>query len=693
VFDRSFLPEARFEFVVMADTHYTYDTERHADVIDPREPETVLSRQWSARSERALQLAASLETSFVVHLGDLTEEYPEREEDFVKSRQAAREQIERYGQQTYVAAGNMDIGDKSSPTTPAAWVTPTTLADWHEQFGPSWFSFDHEGVHFVVLNSQIMESELPQADEQKRWTEADLAEHTGRRIFTFLHVPPFFVDEREQGLGFYNVLDEPAREWLLGLLRKHKVEGLFSGHLHFSTFNRIDTTRHYGVPSTTMTRNGFYEVYSIRPEQPRNDVDKMGFHLVRVHDDGVRVHVVRTNGETAPADDSGPSRRLITRTPPDLPESPLGVNLSLPLSKVTEGAIDFPSAVRQPVRDDYPLLGCLELGVRHLRVPMSDLAHDFQSRRLAIARDEGIQVTAVWLWSERLKLEEAVRPHADQLDAVEMQMPGTIWPENAHLEELERCVRETGKPVTLAPLLAREPTRGAYHPHQAGGRRFRIGYRTSEMYELNRRLSGAGSRVERVLCHIDGLGHPWDDMQEFGLLLPLSQVGGLDFVVPLPGTDEEVQIRWVAEAVLAAAGLGGCRLFLDSLVDMDRTPEFKFGLLDRLSNPRRAFHVARCLNTILFSSGEEFQAMAARDIPGGRVLGLRGGQRSLWLILPQGRATVSPTALEGLDPDEHDGSFFDLVAGTRRSLTAGEPELREALTGLEGPSLVVSEIR
>src|SRR5688572_1669801 len=190
VFDRSFLPPATCELVVFSDTHYLLHPELHGG-------EWPTIREFPGRAGRALQLAAALRADVAVHLGDVTHEYPETGEA-VRSRAGAQAQFEALGLEPYVAPGNMDIGDKPDPTSPADWVTPETLAAWHASFGPSWQSFDRGGIHGVVLNSCIMNGPLPEAESQRQWLEEDLAAHTGRRIFLFLHHPIFFVDPTER---------------------------------------------------------------------------------------------------------------------------------------------------------------------------------------------------------------------------------------------------------------------------------------------------------------------------------------------------------------------------------------------------------------------------------------------------------------------------------------------------------------
>lgn len=144
MFDRSFLPEAQLEFVLVSDTHYMLDTTGSPVEFESR-------RKQSARAERALRLIAQLDPRFVVHLGDLVQEYPETE----RYRQAileARAQLERCGLQPYHVAGNQDIGDKPDPSMPTSWVTPESLASFHALFGRSWYSWDAYGLLDPMCN-------------------------------------------------------------------------------------------------------------------------------------------------------------------------------------------------------------------------------------------------------------------------------------------------------------------------------------------------------------------------------------------------------------------------------------------------------------------------------------------------------------------------------------------------------------
>ena len=682
LFDRSFLPEAEIEFVLLSDTHYMLDPGTEALEFESR-------RLQSARIQSALDLLATLNIAFIVHLGDLVQEYPERE-GFNRAMTEARAQFARCGVKCRLVAGNHDIGDKPDPTMPTDWVSAASLKAHHEKFGCSWYGWDEGSLHCIVLNSQIMNSALPEAEEQRQWLESDLQTHAGRRTFIFMHLPPYLENAGEPALGHYDNIADPDRTWLLNLFRTYRVEAVFAGHSHFSFFDRMGDTRYYIAASTSFTRPGFAECYSSSPpaEQGRNDIGKLGFYLVRIVNNGVRIHLIRTQGNTERIEGSMREPRIITRLSRDLPGSTLGVSLRHPLSKLVEIPIAFPSVIRQRVRNDYPLLSCVELGVRHVRVPAGDLEDAFQRRRLAILRDEGVQINAVWQWSEHAALSDEIARHGDLLDGVELQILGTPWPESKVLGDLHQYKENLNIPITLSTVIPRERIHGKQH------NRPRFGYRPGELTKLNRMLSVKGVRVDRVLCRVDPDACPWDMMRQAPCASSLAQIRAVDWLLELQTTNTDLQNVRAAEAVFSSALCRESRVFIEPLVDLDRTMDVAHGLLDRLCNPRPAFDVVRCLNTILFSSPEEYRSLDVPAFEGVRVLGLQGNAVALYLFLPLSPGHIISLSdwlelnnkISQIPPD---GNCIHLNRGTCRRL-----DLRKHMSSpeefrVEGPVLFV----
>lgn len=648
-FDRSDLPGADLEFVVIADTHHLVDPDMYSATGDSVTPEIV--REWSDRGDWALALAKATEPALVFHVGDLAQEYP-GSRFFDTGRKAAVTQFEESGLEVNFAAGNMDIGDKPDPTVPAGWVEPGFLKRWDEDFGKSFFSRTAGDSHFIVLNSQIMNTTLPEAIEQREWVEADLAAHASYRIFMFMHLPPYLVDEDEPGLGSYDVLDNPDRTWLLDLCRRYEVEALFSGHTHFQVFNRAGDTRLYTLPSTTTTRPGFYEAFNVRPaDRGWIDTTKLGFFLVRVRDGASSVHLIRTSGETHAHHPAG--TRILTGTVAGLPHSPAGAYLRLPITHKSDGAISYPNHVRHRIRDDYPLLGCVEAGIRHVRFPIHDLDVALQAERLAVLRSERVRLVATVLCPTARDI-AAATPKASQADCLELQLTNRIFPDHDDLAALAE-LRSAGASIGLAPL-ALEDT-GKVHL------RSRTGYRPRELPRLDELLTYHGIHLDRAVCMIDDSEPVWSEIRSFDS--ELLSIGGLDFLVPL-GTDDGANALAAAEAMFAAATMAHCRIYLDPLQDLDRVTKVVHGLLDRLSNPRPAFHVTRVLNTVLFGEGRrpgDYSPVKLDSLLADlNVRVVRDRRAELWLVADQDRLRAA-NAL-GQEVDGHATlRLIDPVAG------------------------------
>jgi 3',5'-cyclic AMP phosphodiesterase CpdA len=207
--DRSLLAKADIEFVVVSDTHSMLPP-------GPEELEKESRRYQTERAERALKMISGLDPSFVVHLGDLVQEFPDMP-GFEDSIRRALETMDRFGINACHVAGNHDAGDKPDPTMPTEPVTPESLEVYHSLIGPSWYSWDVAKWHFVVLNSQILNSRLEAENQQRCWLERDLSEHAGKPTVMFLHLAPFLYHPRETSIGHYHNIAEPARTWLIDL--------------------------------------------------------------------------------------------------------------------------------------------------------------------------------------------------------------------------------------------------------------------------------------------------------------------------------------------------------------------------------------------------------------------------------------------------------------------------------------------
>lgn len=563
--DRSRLPEALFEFVIISDSHYMLD-------VDPTKVEFKNRLKQTARRKVALDLAASLNPAFTLHLGDMIQEYPITD-DFKRAMNEAVQQMKDCGVEAKYVAGNHDVGDKPDPTMPGDHINPEFLDWYHEKFGRSWYSFDEGPCHFVVLNSQIMNTGLPEEPQQTEWLERDLAETKRDRIFVFIHLPPYLYDKDEASLGHYDNINVPARSWLLNLVEQYKVEALFAGHVHFGFFDHAKDTRFFVATSPAFSRPGFPHAFTAPPppQRGREDTAKLGIYLARVLKDRTDVHLIRTNGKV---DWQPNGRQMITRLPKALPQSPLGVTLRHSLVPRAEIPMAWPATIRQRIRNDYPLMALLEMGVRHVRTAHTDFLEEFARSRLAILQKEGVQITAIILWDENNGL-----PDIPDADTIEVQILATAIPSERCLES----IRSIQKPVSLSTLFPRDIVAGKQHP------RHRIGFLPEELEALDDLLGEAGIKIERALCKSEPMSRT------------LENISSLDFALSFHSLDDDQNVTRAAEFLQAIRPLHGSRVFFDPLIDLDRTMDTSNGLLDTLCNPRPVFHALRCLNTILFS--------------------------------------------------------------------------------------------
>ena len=279
-FDRSDLPEADLEFVVIADTHHLVDPGMYKAKGDSVTPEIV--REWSDRGDWALALAKATETALVFHVGDLAQEYP-GSRFFDTGRRAAVTQFEESGLEVNFAAGNMDIGDKPDPTVPAGWVEPGFLKRWDEDFGKSFFSRTAGDSHFIVLNSQIMTPPF-----RKRSNNASGWRPTCRpRLVPDLHVhasSPLPGRRGRTGAGQLRRARQPGPGLAARPVQTLRRRGPVSGHTHFQVYNRAATPA-----CTRFPRHHDHQAGLLRglqclalPDRGWIDTTKLGFFLVRV---------------------------------------------------------------------------------------------------------------------------------------------------------------------------------------------------------------------------------------------------------------------------------------------------------------------------------------------------------------------------------------------------------------------------
>lgn len=623
------LPPAASELFTISDTHLV-------DTSSPHATEFASRLLQNDRIDAVLSVVAGHGVD-VVHLGDLVQDYPASAEHAGLLRNAVA-QLRATGVQTVYAPGNTDIGDPHDPASPADAVTEPWVDGFAAAVGYPWTAADVAGLRVILLAGSVLNSGLAYEERQWSWLQRELEAAAGRRIVLGLHYPLFLRSQDDPDIGHYDVVNEPARSRLIGLIERYGVELVLTGHSHWQFLNRIGDARAYVLPSTSFTRPGFSEMFSSAapPDRGRNDVPKLGCMLARVHPGDIRMHRVRTAGLV---DRPATSRPVLSCVPKDLPGSRLGVTLHHPFATFAEVPDTFPSVIRQPVRNDYPLLSCLELGAGRISVTAADLADPDIAARLQVLRDEGVAVVVRLLWAAG---STPIRPAADApIDEVELVLLNRdrLQPEEA------RAVADWPWPL-LVSALTKLPKGSAELP------RWCYGLPADSAAAVDGVLAEAGRSGDRVLV-AGGAPRPAASWRS---------IAGIDQVLAAPGV-EAASLASFAGDLLGALADRSARVWIDGLTELDRTLVTATGLLDRACNPRPGFHVARLLASALQSDPDAVIEPSA----GGRRASVSGGRF---------RALVDAT---GAVPGE--GVLIDLALGeTAAAVPAGSPAMLLAPT-------------
>ncbi|HWL52410.1 MAG TPA: metallophosphoesterase [Chthoniobacteraceae bacterium] len=573
--DKSLLPDCLEEIVIISDGHYAI-----ADA--PSSAEFASRRKQAARLDVALALAGALKPSRVIHLGDLTQEPPESP-DYETARECGLALFRAHGIEPVWVPGNHDVGDKPDPTMAAAPVSESFLKAFEANFGPQWSSLASGNARLFFLNSQIFSSGLESEARQKAWLEAALAGMApGERALIFLHLPPYLHDPQEPDLGHYDNLPKSARQWLLELCERHRVEWVLSGHVHQRFLNLSGATRLVTCASPAFTRPTFGHLFSSAPppEQGRDDTPKEGIYLLRIDREASELFFIRTGGATRREELLPKGGRLVVvPRARDLPDLRLGVTLLHPLSTSTRLPIAWQSSVRVPVRNDYPFFLLEELGAGFVRVPLEDLLCTVARERLRLLQSSGVRVEATFIWdaSGTNDLPEA----ASMADTIEFQLPGRI-PDREMLRSIATQVEGTPLPVRLSPIFAGEKVAGKQHC------RTRYAWYLSELDELEKAFDAAAFRPGAVLVQPDAGADLSQWVEAFAASRALPGVR-LDLLFNLGSTDDAENLKNAVHALLAAYRREACRVYFQPFQDLDRSMDVMNGLLDTRCNPRPVF--------------------------------------------------------------------------------------------------------
>jgi len=174
----------------------------------------------TALYEKAVKAINRLSPDFVVITGDLVNNRENRDQvtEFKRISSMIKKEIP-----VWYLPGNHDLGQTPTQTDIDRFVT---------DYGHDRFAFQHKGSTFVGLNSQLIKSDNPEAEDiQYNWLKEELAKspHTGH-IIVFSHYP-FFIKLAIEPETYSNIAYAKRKKYLT-LLTDYHADAVFAGHLH-----------------------------------------------------------------------------------------------------------------------------------------------------------------------------------------------------------------------------------------------------------------------------------------------------------------------------------------------------------------------------------------------------------------------------------------------------------------------------
>ena len=181
--------------------------------------------QETANFDMAIATANRLHPAFLIICGDLVNkpgDIGEIDAFFATAKRLAP------GIPLHLVAGNHDLGNV--PTT-------QTLSNYRARFGPDFYTFEHNGLFAIVLDSSLMGTNNNEKEDEQQlaWLDQQLEQAHDKgfgkdNIAIFQHIP-LFLTSAEEPDQYFNVPLVSRRKYLQ-TLHRYGIEHVFAGHYH-----------------------------------------------------------------------------------------------------------------------------------------------------------------------------------------------------------------------------------------------------------------------------------------------------------------------------------------------------------------------------------------------------------------------------------------------------------------------------
>jgi len=249
--------ETGMRFGIVTDVHYAE--------ADPQ-----FNRYFRESLEKLIEcveLMNEQKVEFLIELGDFKDQNtPPVEEKTISYLQSVERTFQNFNGPTYHVLGNHDV-DSISKEQFFKNVTNTGIPAQS-----TYYSFDHKGIHFIVLDAEFLADGTPFDRGNFQWNDTYVSEaelEWLRKDLADTKLPSIvFSHQQLGGLGMTDI--QNAEEVRKILQESGKVLATFDGHNHNGGHNIIEGIHHYtlkAVVDGSGSDNSSYAIVEILPDK------------------------------------------------------------------------------------------------------------------------------------------------------------------------------------------------------------------------------------------------------------------------------------------------------------------------------------------------------------------------------------------------------------------------------------------
>ncbi len=222
--------------------------------------------EWEDNARRAVMDAYNREADLIVFSGDATER-----EGLIHFQKFARE----LPIPCHVIPGNHECGDDPLFKS-GSCSTPQQTSAYRAVLGPDYWNVQKLSWTLLGINSILLNANWAGEENQLDWLEAQLSRENPNRTILFMHYAPALIDANEP--DSYWAVCQPGRMKLFQLLKRHGVQTVFHGHMHYYCTRVIDSIEIVSAPATSFP--------VVKPWFPKGN-SQLGYLIIDASEKGI----------------------------------------------------------------------------------------------------------------------------------------------------------------------------------------------------------------------------------------------------------------------------------------------------------------------------------------------------------------------------------------------------------------------